>query len=113
MITLGIDLSTRKTGLALLCTANDRGEFPEFDLPGSQMLRCRWQQFMFYGGLALRGNGSLVDQTEDILLPVLAWAEHVHQVMIVGYAYSANQQYKDANVELGGVVRYSLRKMGL
>jgi Holliday junction resolvasome RuvABC endonuclease subunit len=107
--TRGVDLSTRKTGLALLCTPGAGGEFPELKLPGKHWLVCQWEGFRYYGAVALRGEGSMRQQTEDILFPVLEWARHAHHIVIEGYAYAANQQYKDANVELGGVIRYFLR----
>lgn len=110
---LGIDLSIRSTGLALLCTANENGNFPGLELPGTKQVFFRWNEFLYYGALARRGEGSKVKQTEDILLPILSWAQNAHQVIIEEYSHGSLSSSMDLVHELGGIVKYSLRKIGL
>ncbi len=112
MITLGIDLSIRNTGIALLGTRDVGGLFDFEKLAGSKKLTCHWEQFRYYGALICRGAGSKVKQTEDILLPILEWANYAHQVIIEEYSHGSLSSSMDLVHELGGVVKYSLRKVG-
>jgi len=108
---LGIDLSIRTTGLAMLCTQDENSGFPEYELPGTQSLTCQWKEFRYYGALAERRSKRWVEQVEDILLPILVWAQYAHQVIIEEYSHGSQSSSMDKVHELGGIIKYSLGKI--
>jgi Holliday junction resolvasome RuvABC endonuclease subunit len=58
----------------------------------------------------MRTSEDKIGRIEDILLPVLDWAMHAHAVIIEGYSYGSQNMH--AVAELGGIIRYHLRKIG-
>jgi Holliday junction resolvasome RuvABC endonuclease subunit len=112
MIILGIDLSIRNTGMCLLATRDTGGLFDFDKLAGSKKLTCQWQQFRYYGALACRRPGTKITEIEDILMPILEWANYAHQVIIEEYSHGSLSSSMDVVHELGGIVKYSLRKLG-
>lgn len=107
---LGIDLSVRATGLAMICEEWDPENELFKELPGSQKVCARYETGTYIGALAVRTSTDKVGAIEDILLPVLAWAMHAHQVILEGYSYGSQNMH--AVAELGGIIRYHLRKIG-
>lgn len=107
-----IDLSIRATGLAMLSTDGDGDALTPEDLPCTSRLICDIHGMRYQGGLAIRTSQDRLAQTEDILLPVLSWAMHAHQVIIEEYSFGSMSSSTDLIHELGGVIKYHLRKLG-
>lgn len=122
---LGIDLSLTGTAVAMLSPVTPPpGTAPfcgvEQDLPNS-VAAIYHHRTGFSGLESLTHYAGMLIQTrtqralprwQAILDGVLLYARQAHKVVIEQYAFSTNQAYKDANVELGGIIRYHLQKMG-
>ncbi len=107
---LGIDLSLSASGLAML---SDRWELPALvELPGSKPICRVVGRYYYRGALITTTAGDTLKRWEDILCPILAWAMEANTVLIEGYAFSRNMQYSRAATEMGGILRYHLRKIG-
>jgi Holliday junction resolvasome RuvABC endonuclease subunit len=109
---LGIDLSIRATGLAMLCFGDTRDSLDRIQLPGRKYVCQENQGFRYHGALAVRTAKEQLAAWEDILLPILTWAMHAHQVIIEEYSHGSVSSSMDIVHELGGIVKYSLRKIG-
>lgn len=108
---LGIDLSLNATGLAML-TIDDT--LPDFSQDGGrQKVLHPLTPAQYYQGCLIvpRSTDDTLGRWEDVLCPILAWAMEAHAVFIEGYAFSANTAYHNAIVEMGGILRYHLRKL--
>lgn len=106
---LGIDLSIRATGLAML--SDDKSVF-DLELPGKLRVFSPIGEFFYVGALATRTSKDQLSQWDDILLPILTWAMHAHQVIIEEYSHGSISSSMDVVHELGGIVKYHLRKIG-
>ena len=109
---LAIDLSMSATGLAMISFDDLELGFEWAKLPGSCRLVWECPEFRYHGALVERTSEDFVGKIDDMLLPILEWAMYANQVIIEGYAFSRNMQFARANTELGGIVRYQLRKIG-
>lgn len=107
-----IDLSVRATGLAMISFDEHQDETSLDKLPGMKKLIFHPpdRAYVYRGALAVRTSEDKVGRIEDILLPLLDWAMHAHQVILEGYSYGSQNMH--AVAELGGIVRYHLRKIG-
>jgi Holliday junction resolvasome RuvABC endonuclease subunit len=112
MNVLGIDLSIRATGLAMLCFGDTYDSLGGFELPGKKFECMDCQEFRYHGALAVRHSDTQLERWEDILLPILNWAMHAHQVIIEEYSHGSVSSSMDVVHELGGIVKYHLRKIG-
>lgn len=116
MNVLGIDLSIRGTGLAMIC--EDVGVLKLLDGGGVQSLAYpRLQKKLNTGDYY---QGLLISPVPDddwgrwntIIAAVMGYAMHAHQVTIEGYAFDSGTAWGTSLRELGGIVRYHLRKAG-
>ncbi len=105
---LGIDLSLSASGLAML----GPGSIYRNKLPGSNRIIQTVGPYLYEGAVVRTVAGDTLKRWEDILLPILAWAMEANTVLIEGYAFSANMAYSRATTEMGGILRYHLRKIG-
>ncbi len=111
MNTLGIDLSLNATGLAMLSV----GEANPPVLPqwAGAPFCVQEGQGEVYQGVTVPSDGlGVLERWEAVLCAILAYAHHAHEIMIEGYAFSSNSAYSHATAEIGGIVRYHLRKLG-
>lgn len=109
MNTLGIDLSIRATGLAMLSTDDS---VTTTELPGADRVNCFHEGLWYSGVLVERKSKDKLAQWEDILFPLVGWARHAHQVIIEEYSHHSISSSMDLVHELGGIIKYHLRKMG-
>jgi Holliday junction resolvasome RuvABC endonuclease subunit len=117
MNVLGIDLSLNATGLALLRPATD-------DRLVAPALLSIAPGRIYPGVDRVVGNDYLQAQLispvpegimqrwDAILAAVMALARHANFIVIEGYSFNSATAYATAVRELGGIVRYHLRKMG-
>jgi|SRR6185436_18163251 len=111
---LGIDLSLNATGLAMLTVDDPDTNIPDFSaIPGRKKIRHHLTSSQVYQGCLIvpRSTDDTLGRWEDVLCPILAWAMEAHSVIIEGYAFAANMAYHNAIVEMGGILRYHLRKL--
>lgn len=114
MRVLGIDLSLSATGLAMIETSD------EWITPAKIFLRENVdsgfefsdRQYHYHGALIMPRSTNVLTRWEEIVLPILDWAQHSQHIMIEGYAFSNMHAYVRSIAEIGGIVRYHLRKMG-
>jgi Holliday junction resolvasome RuvABC endonuclease subunit len=112
MNVLGIDLSIRATGLAMLCFDDTRDSLGGFELPGRKYDCLDMDKYRYHGALAVRHSITQLDRWDDILLPVLYWAQHAHHVVMESYSHGSVSSSMDVVHELGGIVKYNLAKTG-
>lgn len=108
---LGIDLSTSATGLCML----SKGTFAYLETeqwPGRQQTTGFIGERFYRCALIVPTGSGTLEKWESVLLPILAWAQHANRVMIEGYGFSVHMQATRALAEIGGIVRYHLRKLG-
>lgn len=111
---LGIDLSQNATGLAMIEPAGDSVTLL-LDALQNRKIESSFtfdKQFYYHGALIIPRSTNVLTRWDQILLPVLDWAQHAQHVMIEGYAFSNQHAYVRTLAELGGIVRYHLRKLG-
>jgi Holliday junction resolvasome RuvABC endonuclease subunit len=91
---------------------DDRDSVNLEKLPGSKKLIYHPpdRAYVYRGALAERKSEDKIGRIEDILMPVLDWGMHAHAVIIEGYSYGSQNMH--AVAELGGIIRYHLRKIG-
>lgn len=108
---LGIDLSLNATGLAMLTVDATPPDFSQVD--GRKRVLHQINPSQCYQGALIvpRSTDDTLGRWEDVLCPILAWAMEAHAVIIEGYAFAANMAYHNAIVEMGGILRYHLRKL--
>jgi Holliday junction resolvasome RuvABC endonuclease subunit len=118
---LGIDLSLNATGLAMLTTLESLDNVP--DLSHVRMRKYERKDFYdrrnpnasVYQGCVIASSAEVgtLQRWDQVLTPILQWAEHAEAVFIEGYAMSRNLSFTRATTEMGGIVRYHLRKIEL
>lgn len=111
MNVLGIDLSLNATGLAMISIDESFPPLLEF---GKKFTVHHFGNGDAYQGclaVPAKDSGTL-ERWESMLSPIMAYAQHAHQVQIEGYSFASNMQYARALTEFGGIVRYHLRKIG-
>lgn len=112
---LGIDLSLTGTGLAMLSEleADQQVLAPAHSVAALYHHRQHTLAGWSYQGILVQTRTTrTLPRWDAILAAVVLYARESHRVIIEQYAFSTNLAYKDANVELGGIVRYHLQKMG-
>lgn len=109
---LGIDLSLNGTGLAIL-TDDERFVVPMLaEYYTTRQGRSLGRGESYYGWLLSPMPTGMLDRWKAIEGAIVACAENCHQVLIEGYSFGSNMAYVRSGAELGGIVRYALRKMG-
>lgn len=117
MNVLGIDLSIQGTGLAFISDDKDQLKlldagglqsvvFPRFS---KQLSTLDWYQGLLVSPVP---DGEFA-RWETIKDAVMGFAMHAHQVTIEGYAFGSDTAWATSLRELGGIVRYHLRKARL
>ncbi len=115
MRVLGIDLSKSATGLAMIEPVLDCApELPNVLACAKTVgfFQMAGQQFCYHGNLIIPRSTNVLTCWEEILLPILDWAQHAQHVIIEGYAFSSFGQGVTALAEIKGIVCYHLRKLG-
>jgi len=110
MNVLGIDLSLNGTGLAMLSIDEAPPTLPR--LPAYPSKAQELAGILYQGVCISPVPAGVLQRWEAITAMVLAWAQHAHTVVIEGYSFGSNLQFATAIRELGGIVRYQLRKIG-
>lgn len=95
----------------MLSSDDDADKILGIHLPGTQRKRADFGSMIYRGALISPKSTDTFGRWKEILVPILEWAFHAHCVLIEGYSFSSNMAYKDAIVEIGGIVRYHLRQM--
>lgn len=110
MRVIGIDLSLTATGLSLI--AFDGDTLVGIDLHGRAFAEKKFGAFDYAGALIVPTSPDTLGRWEDIVCPIIEWAQHAHRVVIEAYSYGSNMPGHNSIIEIGGIVRYHLRKMG-
>jgi Holliday junction resolvasome RuvABC endonuclease subunit len=117
MNVLGIDLSINGTGLAMI--VEDVAQLKLLSGGGVHALAFpriekRLASGDFYQGLLISPVPSDdMGRWQMILNAVMGYAMHCHQVTIEGYSFDSGTAWGTSLRELGGIIRYHLRKAGL
>lgn len=109
---LGIDLSLNATGLAMITV--DGATPPDFSqIPGRKRVTHDLRSTQVYQGCLIvpHSTSDILGRWDDVLCPILAWAMEANTVIIEGYAFDSGTAYGTSLREMGGIVRYHLRKI--